>query len=65
MVYVFASQKSQLWKILESLGIENIGILKFLWPFGIFYNNLVYFVIVWYILIRFGMLYHEKSGNPD
>jgi hypothetical protein len=26
---------------------------------------LVYFVIVWYILIRFGMLYHEKSGNPD
>jgi hypothetical protein len=65
MVYVFASQKSQVWKILESLGIENIGILKFLWPFGIFYNNLVYFVIVWYILIRFGMLYHEKSGNPD
>jgi hypothetical protein len=28
-----------------------------LWPFGIFYGYLVY-------LTRFGMLHHEKSGNP-
>jgi hypothetical protein len=45
-----------------------------LWPFGLFYGYLVYFVAIWYILwlfdtlrciiSRFGMLYQEKSGNP-
>jgi hypothetical protein len=29
-----------------------------LWSFGIFYGHLVYFY-------RFGMLYLEKSGNPE
>jgi hypothetical protein len=29
-----------------------------LWPFGIF-------LAIWYIFSRFGMLYKEKSGNPD
>jgi hypothetical protein len=29
-----------------------------LWPFG----NVV---IIWYVLPRFGILYHEESGNPD
>jgi hypothetical protein len=38
-----------IWSILRPL---------FVWPFGIFYDTLVYFS-------RFGMLYHEKSGNPD
>jgi hypothetical protein len=28
-----------------------------LWPFGIFYGYLVYF-------LRFGLLHQEKSGNP-
>jgi hypothetical protein len=23
------------------------------------------FIVIWYILPRFGMLYQEKSGNPD
>jgi hypothetical protein len=31
---------------------------------GIFYGHLVYFVVIWYIIPRFGMLYQEKSGNP-
>jgi hypothetical protein len=35
-----------------------------LWPFGLFFGHLVYFVVIWYISPRFGMLYHEKSGNP-
>jgi hypothetical protein len=26
---------------------------------------LVYFVAIWYIFPRFGILYQEKSGNPD
>jgi hypothetical protein len=49
-----------------------------LWPFGIFYGNLKYFMAIWYILWplvnlrpillispRFGILNKEKSGNPD
>jgi hypothetical protein len=27
-------------------------------------DNLVHFVVIWYIFPRFGMLYQEKSGNP-
>jgi hypothetical protein len=34
------------------------GIWYILWPFG----NLV---AIWYILPRFGILCHEKSGNPQ
>jgi hypothetical protein len=43
-----------------------------LWTFGLicghlkyFYGHVVYLVIIWYIFPRFGMLYQEKSGNPD
>jgi hypothetical protein len=39
--------------------------LCILWSFGIFCGRLVYFVVVWYIFPRFGLLYQEKSGNPD
>jgi hypothetical protein len=31
---------------------------------GIFFVHMVYFMAIWYIFPRFGMLYHEKSGNP-
>jgi hypothetical protein len=31
---------------------------------GIFYGHLVHFVVIWYIFLRFGTLYREKSGNP-
>jgi hypothetical protein len=30
----------------------------------IFHGHLVYFVVIWYISPRFGILYQEKSGNP-
>jgi hypothetical protein len=34
-------------------------------PLEIFYSHLVYFVLIWYISPRFGILYQEeKSGNP-
>jgi hypothetical protein len=36
-----------------------------LWSFGQFSGYLVYFVAIWYIFPRFGILYQEKSGNPD
>jgi hypothetical protein len=32
---------------------------------SIFYGHSVYFVVIWYLFPRFGMLYPEKSGNPD
>jgi hypothetical protein len=31
----------------------------------IFYDHLVYSVVIWYNFPRFGILYLEKSGNPD
>jgi hypothetical protein len=30
----------------------------------IFYGRLVYFVAIWFIYPRFGILDQEKSGNP-
>jgi hypothetical protein len=36
-----------------------------LWSFGILYGPLVHFVAICYIFPRLGMLYQEKSGNPD
>jgi hypothetical protein len=47
-----------------------VGVVKFcrylvhLWPFDIFYGNLVYIGVIWYIVLRDGKLYQEKSGNP-
>jgi hypothetical protein len=46
--------------------MNNVGIFYGqLVHFGKFYRHLVYFVFICYILSRFGMLYHEKSGNPE
>jgi hypothetical protein len=59
--------KDQFGYILEGLGKEHVGkfcciVRPFLicMPFGI----LVYFVAIWHIFNRFGMLCEEKSGNP-
>jgi hypothetical protein len=41
-----------------------MGIRSILRPFGIFCSYFVYFFIIWYILLSFGMLHQEKSGNP-
>jgi hypothetical protein len=56
---------------LEGLAIEDVGILGmailsiYIQPNGKFYGHLVHFVVIWYIFIRIGILYREKSGNPD
>jgi hypothetical protein len=65
---LFSNQPHQFLYILEALWIEN---------FGIFYDHLIYFVAICFILWQFGIccghslyyphfgiLYHEKSGNP-
>jgi hypothetical protein len=36
-------------------------ILNFLLPFGEFYGNLVYFMAIWYIFPRLGMLYLSRK----
>jgi hypothetical protein len=50
------------WKVLQ------LKLLVILWPLCLVYGEMVYFRAIWYILIyffRFGMLYREKSGNPE
>jgi hypothetical protein len=32
--------------------------------FGIFYDYLIHFMFIWYILSGFGLTDQEKSGNP-
>jgi hypothetical protein len=42
-----------------------MAILNILRTFGIFYDHLVHFLFCWYIFSGFGIMYQEKSGNPD
>jgi hypothetical protein len=51
--------KALKWKIFDILYSNLI----YTWQFRIFCGNLVYFVVVWYIVSSFGNLLHEKSGN--
>jgi hypothetical protein len=48
--------------------MDDVGIFYghfvFLRPFGIFYSQLVHFVVIWYIFSQFGTLHQGKSGNP-
>jgi hypothetical protein len=88
MVY-FLNQKSQCGFILEGLAMEDVGMylyfmviwsilrpldIHILWPFGIFCGNLVYFVVIWYMLWPFGtfmvvwyiygrLLYYSRFGK--
>jgi hypothetical protein len=48
------------WKMLKYFMVK----WSILWPFGILSSHLVYIMAIWYIFPSFGMLYHEKSGNP-
>jgi hypothetical protein len=41
--------------------MANWSILKL---FGIVCGHCAYFMVIWYIFPRFGMLYQEKAGNP-
>jgi hypothetical protein len=60
-MYIFIP-KIPIWLYFE--GPRNGKDCYVVWPFGIFYGNLVYSIAIWYILWSFGMLYQEKSGNP-
>jgi hypothetical protein len=41
-----------------------MDIWNILWPFGIFYGHLGYFMTIWYIFAGFDIMDQEKSGNP-
>jgi hypothetical protein len=51
----FQTQKSQFGYILQDLAVEDFGYI--LWPFDIFFDRLVNFMAIWWIISRFGMLY--------
>jgi hypothetical protein len=45
-----------------------MAIWNIIWRFGIFYDHLVQFVCIhsaWYIFSDFGIMYQEKSGDPE
>jgi hypothetical protein len=66
---LFSNQKSKFGQIWEGLAMEDVGVFcrhlvhfrfycYILWTFGIVRGNLAYYS-------SFGILYQEKSGNPD
>jgi hypothetical protein len=53
------------WRVLQWKMLKYFwAIWSIFWLFGIFCGHLLYYVVIWYIFRRFGMLYQEKSGNP-
>jgi hypothetical protein len=63
MEYFFQTKKIPIWLYFE--GPLSGKCWYILWPFGIFYGH---FVFLWSFVAhisRFGVLYQEKSGNPD
>jgi hypothetical protein len=60
MAWCFQTKNPNLGKFWSSYGhlVYITAIWNILWPFGIFYGNLVYFP-------RFGILSQEKSGNLE
>jgi hypothetical protein len=53
------------WRVLQrKMLVYFVSIWSILRALEIFFGHVVYFVVIWYIFPRFGMLYQEKSGNP-
>jgi hypothetical protein len=59
---LFSNQKSQIW--VNFGGPLNGKCWYILWPFGIFYGHLVFFVVLCHIFPTLECLDQEKSGNP-
>jgi hypothetical protein len=54
--------KIQIW--VNFGGSYNGKFWYILLPFGLFYCYWKYFMDIWYIFRRLGILHQEKSGNP-
>jgi hypothetical protein len=63
----FQTKNPNFGKFLKVFAMENVGKLfahlVYFTALEIFYGHLVYFLVIWYIFPRFGMLYQEKSGS--
>jgi hypothetical protein len=56
--------KILIWRTLpRKMLVFLIAFWSILQPFGLFCDDLVYFMDIWYQFTRFGILYQEKSGN--
>jgi hypothetical protein len=54
------------WRALDwKLFIYLMAMWNILRTFEKFYDHLVHFVLIWNIFSGFGIMYREKSGNPD
>jgi hypothetical protein len=42
-----------------------MAIWNIIWTFEIIFDHLVHFVFIWCTFSGFGIMYQEKSGNPD
>jgi hypothetical protein len=66
--YLIFKPKIQIWVNLEGLAMEDVGIfnghLVYLRPFGVFYGNLLYFIVIWYIFSRFWYVVQRKICHP-
>jgi hypothetical protein len=55
---------AKFWRVLQwKMLVNYMAIWSIVRLLGIFCGHLVYFMVIWYIFPRFGMLYQEKSGN--
>jgi hypothetical protein len=68
-IYFQTKYPNCIWQFLEGLRLKIVDIfyghLEHSRTYGIFYDNLVHFVYIWHILSRFGIMHHEKFGNPE
>jgi hypothetical protein len=44
--------------------MENVGSFCGHLECAYYGHSVIYVVVIWYIFTRFGILHHEKSGNP-
>jgi hypothetical protein len=65
----FQTKNPNLGKICRALQWKTMVYFMDRWsilcPFVIFCGRFVKFVVIWYIFPRFGILFQEKSGNPE
>jgi hypothetical protein len=55
----------QFWRALQwKMLVYLMAIWSIFRPLGIFCAHLEYFMLIFHIFPRFGMLHQEKSGNP-
>jgi hypothetical protein len=67
MVY-FQTKNTNLgkfWRFLDGkMLLYVMAICNILRTFGLFYDNSVHIVFIWYVFFGLGIMHQEKSGNP-